>query len=67
MKLEKKTFILLILNIIILPLLGNENMLKTLHIESIATIIYYILPGILFILLAINYIKNYKNRKKTNM
>ena len=42
-------------------------MLKTLNIESIATIIYYILPGILFILLAINYIKNYKNRKKTNM
>lgn len=67
MKLNKKTFILLIMNIIILPLLGNENLLKNLHIQSIATVIYYILPGILFILLAINYIKNFKNRKKTKI
>ena len=42
MKITKKTFILLILNIILLPLLGNEQLNTFLHISKLATIINYI-------------------------
>lgn len=48
MKITKKTFILLILNIILLPLLGNEQLNTFLHISKLATIINYILPISLF-------------------
>lgn len=67
MKINKITFITLILNIVILPLLGNESLLNNLHLGGLATIIYYILPGILFIFLASDYIKKFKDRKKTKL
>ena len=48
MKITRKTFIILILNIIILPLLGNDQLNTFLHISKLATIINYILPISLF-------------------
>lgn len=65
MRITKKTFILLILNIILLPLLGSEQLNTFLHISKLATIINYILPISLFSCLV--YDTKTKNKYKLNL
>ena len=48
MKLSKKTFYLLLINIILLPLFGNEDLNEYLHINILVTILNYIIPLLLW-------------------
>lgn len=64
MKLSKKTFYLLLINIILLPLFGNEDLNEYLHINILVTILNYIIPLLLSIFLLIDGIKQKKIIKK---
>lgn len=66
MNLSKKSFISIILCIIILPLLGNEQLLNYLHINSIATLLNYILPSLVCLFAFIDTIKQ-KYKPKLNL
>lgn len=63
MKIDKKTFIILIANLVILPLLGNEALNNYLHINVLVTILNYILPFLLIFLLIVNMIKEKRKPK----
>ena len=58
MKLTKTNIILLIINLTILPLLGNKDLINILHIELLSNILNYILPSLLVINLIHTIIKN---------
>lgn len=60
MKLTKKTFIMMLLSIIILPLLGNENLNNFLHINIIVTLLNYLIPGLLCVFLLFDMYKQKK-------
>ena len=65
MRIHKYTFWLLITNIIILPILGNDSLNSFLHIGFFATLTNYLLPLIFSILLFLDY-KNSKTKFKLN-
>jgi len=60
MELTKKSFILFILTIILLPLFGNESLNAYLHISSLVTIVNYLIPGLLCLFLIVDMIKQKK-------
>lgn len=60
MKLTKKTFIMMLLSIIILPLLGNETLNNFLHINLIVTLLNYLIPGLLCVFLLFDMYKQKK-------
>ena len=57
MKLSKKTLVMIILNLIILPLLGNESLNNYLGINIIVNIFNYILPFLLILFILLDMIK----------
>lgn len=59
MKINKYTFWLLLANIVVLPILGNENINNFLHINTLATLINYLLPFLLSLFLYYDYRKNH--------
>lgn len=67
MKINKKTFIALILNLIIIPLLGNEHLINLLHLNLVSTILFYLLPVILSILIGIDWLKSDEKKLKINI
>lgn len=60
MKITKKTLIMTLLTIIILPLMGNEALNSYLHIDTIVTILNYLIPGMLCIFLVYDMFKQKK-------
>lgn len=58
MKLSKTNLIILLLNIIILPLLGNKDLNSLLHLDMLANILNYLLPFLLVLSISINLYKN---------
>lgn len=58
MKLSKLNLIILLLNIILLPLVGNEDLNSLLHITKLVNVINFGLPLLLIVSLVISMIKN---------
>lgn len=58
MKINKYTFWLLLANILILPVLGNESLNSFLHINGLVTLTNYLLPFLLSLLLFYDFKKN---------